>query len=178
MSSRQLPHQQIGFRLAVLGFFSFLMVFSVAQAEEFERSGQDALSEFFDTHGIPSDAGWTAAAVEQEENRYVLLRDSETGDIYQLGDLDDVYVKDLGWTQDDVLQVSGVQTDGMPFDTRIQLHRRADSAEFEFLSYELDEGRGLSGGARDMPRTGPSMRPAGPSRPLQVVNPGNWGRGR
>ena len=144
-------------------------------AEETEDAGRDALAAFFDEHGVRSKSGWTAGAVEQDEHRYLLVQYDETGEVYQLGDLDEATIEDLAWPKGDVLQVIGAHPDGSPFEANIRLSRRDDSARFEFIHY----APGARARAGDFSMTGPSVAPASGWRQMQPVSEySRWRSGR
>jgi hypothetical protein len=175
MSHHRFRPRQSAHRIAALGLCLVLLGLAPVHAEDAAQAGRDALTVFFEDHGVRSDAGWTAGAVEQEGRRYLLVQYDETGEVYQLGDLDDAAVENLAWPKGDVLQVAGAHPDGSPFEANIRLSRKGDSARFEFIHY----APGVPGRSEDFPTTGPSVAPASGWRQMQPVSEyGRWRSGR
>ncbi len=173
MSRYRFHARQSACRMAALGLCLALLGFAPVHAKDAAESGPDALTAFFEDHGVRSDAGWTAGAVEQEGHRYLLVQYDETGEVYQLGDLDDAAVESLAWPKGDVLTVVGTHPEGFPFEANIRLSREDDSARFEFIQ---ENPRGFSGG---FPVNEPVARSTSGWRQLQPVSEASrWRRGR
>ncbi len=119
---------QTKFSLAVL---AFALPWAAAAAEN--SAGSDALSRYLTESGQASPVGWRTAAIQIEENRYLVVQLGESGDIYQLANFDGMYVRQLRWKGDALLQVDWQSPDGREWRSRVQLDDAGNADRFAIV---------------------------------------------
>jgi hypothetical protein len=96
-------------------------------------SDSDALSDYLTESGKTSPSGWRTAAIQIEENRYLVVQLGESGDIYQLANFDGMYVRQLRWKDDALLQVDWQSPDGREWRSRVRLDDTGNADRFEIV---------------------------------------------
>ncbi|MEM1412934.1 MAG: hypothetical protein AAGH19_11315 [Pseudomonadota bacterium] len=122
-------------------------------ASEEEDEGYETLAGYMDAHGTESGDGWRAAAVQVDDQRYLVVQAGEDGDIYQLSNFDDVYVEDLNWATESRLVVRYEQRSGDRFRTTVQIDTpEAEAPSFSVLrTTRAFDGRNPGPGMNPMP---------------------------
>ena len=90
----------LGVVLACLGLLG-----SVSAPAGEPEAPQASLTDYITAHGVASDSGWRTVAIQIDSQRFLLAQLGAAGDIYQLGDFDGMYVRQLEWKEADLLQV-------------------------------------------------------------------------
>ncbi len=111
-----------------------------AEADE----AHESLSAYISSKGTASDIGWRTAAIQVEDERFLVVQLGEAGDIYQLGNFDGMYITGLNWKDDALLEVDWQSPDGRRWHSRVQLDRTGNASDFDVVYVRQRTGKSSS----------------------------------